>query len=242
MQASILLVVDVNAVLRGGDINDHSYLVDNITALPGEPRDPRSKLTRVRASVDVCGTPREEAVLNWIVLNVSGKSSSLPRNYGAIHSRNSINRSGNNINRPIFDAEGQPINIPVESPETGHNGLASTVRENDQNEAAAYVPVEVCDIGGPAVCEHTMYPGLYGSPPIVGASGWYWSASVDMRKAGVFDYYLEAVLYRPARKETEWSLKPEKHRINARLEVMPILSFNGFSRTCATSTLPVWPT
>jgi hypothetical protein len=59
-------------------------------------------------------------------------------------------------------------------------------------EACSYTPV-IRNITGEAVDKKIIFPAMYGSPNLV-TDGWYWSASVDSGKPGMYSYIIHLQL------------------------------------------------
>ncbi|MEB3277592.1 MAG: hypothetical protein VKK42_01555 [Lyngbya sp.] len=86
----------------------------------------------------------------------------------------------------------------------------------------------ITNITGEAVDKKIIYPAAYGSPDLV-TDGWYWAASVDTSKPGVYAYTMHVQLYKLALKEGQWTWVPVDMTCDAYLKISSDPKVNGFT-------------
>ncbi|HAC65296.1 MAG TPA: hypothetical protein DCF68_17655 [Cyanothece sp. UBA12306] len=86
----------------------------------------------------------------------------------------------------------------------------------------------ITDITGEAVDKKIIYPAAYGSPDLV-TDGWYWAASVDTSKPGIYAYTMHVQLYKLALDQGEWTWVPVDMTCDAYLKITSGPKVNGFT-------------
>ncbi|KAA0678920.1 hypothetical protein [Azospirillum brasilense] len=259
MQISIVTVIDVEAALIEGTLDNNAYVVDNTQnfAVPGDTSGELS--TQVIGVHNVDGSQAAEAVLNWITIGVSGVPNTLPRAFHHRHRAAESNarlltavkaaRTPNAIAKLLGDHENgqRSPSLHVRNRDGEVRTLHGTVM-NSQGEAvdrfdlaaAGNLPPVVTNIYGPAVDQGVMYPALYGSPDVY-TEGWYWSASVDTSKVGQHVYSLDVVLHEPVAEKGRVLWVPRTFTQTSSITVTKALNVNGFTGCIAPGVLPMVP-
>lgn len=262
MQISIVVVVDVVATLKEKSIVNNAYLIDNTQDFSCKNVSNESMATQVPGVCNPNGSQAAEAVLNWITMSIAALPTTLPRNYAyrnfakesdaqpvhamkSTRTENKVRKSSGKHDAPLdtpptvffeqTDGSTQTMDIPL------LDMMGKAVRDFDI-EAAAYIPLQVNAIYGPAVKDGVMFPALYGSPDLK-SQGWYWSASVDTSKEGQHTYYMDVVLHRPIADESKNSvvLAPEIFTITGQINVTQSMGVNGFTAHIGPALLPLPP-
>ena len=86
----------------------------------------------------------------------------------------------------------------------------------------------ITDITGEVVDKNIIYPAAYGSPDMV-TDGWYWAASVDTSRPGIYSYTMDIQLFKLAREEGNWAWVPVTMQIDAYLKISNDPKINGFT-------------
>lgn len=259
MQISIVTVIDVEAALIEGTLDNNAYVVDNTQnfAAPGGKADPLS--TQVIGVHKADGSQVAEAVLNWITIGVSGVPNTLPRAFHHRHRAAESNarlltavkaaRTPNAIAKVLGDHENghRSTSLHVQNRDGGVRTLHGTVMNSHGDAvdkfdlaAAGNLPPVVANIYGPAVDQGVMYPALYGSPDVY-TEGWYWSASVDTSKVGQHVYLMDVVLHEPVEQKGRILWVPRTFTQTSSITVTKALNVNGFTGCVAPALLPMAP-
>lgn len=234
MQISIVLIVDVEAVLEEGSIEGNAHLVDNTQAFSSVEAAADELVTNVAGVGDARGRQVGEAVLNWVPMGVASLPTTiLPRNYTQL--LQDISKPGNGRAPkvpPLFLQQQDGAKVPLET--SIFNTAGQRLRDLDAA-IAAYIPLAVTAIHGPAVDEKVMFPALYGSPDLAG-QGWYWSASIDTGRVGKHVYYMDVLIHRL---EEGGVLVPETYTVESSINVSRTLGVNGFNDGVCPPLLPL---
>jgi hypothetical protein len=86
----------------------------------------------------------------------------------------------------------------------------------------------ITGISGEAVDENIIYPAAYGSPDMV-TDGWYWAASVDTSKPGIYAYTMHVQLYKLTLTNGEWAWVPIDMTCEAYIKISNDPKKNGFT-------------
>lgn len=86
----------------------------------------------------------------------------------------------------------------------------------------------ITGVSGEAVEKNIIYPGAYGSPDLV-TDGWYWSATIDTSKPGIYAYTLDIEMYKLANTDGQWTWIPVHMMCDAYLKISNDPKKNGFT-------------
>ncbi len=86
----------------------------------------------------------------------------------------------------------------------------------------------ITNITGEAVDKGIIYPAAYGSPDMV-TDGWYWAASVDTSRPGIYAYTMHVQLYKLVVENGEWTWVPVDMTCDAYIKVSNAPKVNGFT-------------
>ncbi len=106
-------------------------------------------------------------------------------------------------------------------------GSLVTAEEGKIPEINSLNPI-ITDITGEAVDKNIIYPAAYGSPDMV-TDGWYWAASVDTSRPGIYSYTMDIQLFELKREERNWTWVPVTMQIDAYLKISSDPKINGFT-------------
>lgn len=213
-------------------------MIDNLSDEGSKGEGSGKLVTSVRNGYWSDGSQAGEAVFNWSAIGLNSLPSTLPRYYNVF--RNKM------IGRELLRAALSGINGPKAlSPSNGlvdllDGGVTKTALwgkalnlegrlfnpDTDSLNNLNFPPPRISDITGEAVDKGVIFPAQYGTPvPVM--DGWYWSATTDTSKTGVYSYTLHITLYKP--EGNEWL--PVKMEYESLLEVTAFPQRNGFTGT-----------
>lgn len=176
-QITILVMVDVEAALDEGTLENNVYLMDSERASGSEGCGTGRLTTAVECGMLMDGSQAEDVVLNWCVGCIQAMPATLPRFYMA-YRRNKL-RSEVVGKLLAGSSAGQKLMAQLKSV------------ESEDADTTPYLT----DITGEAVDAGVIFPAQYGTPvPVHG--GWYWSASVSTYRPGVYRYVLHLKLFK----------------------------------------------
>jgi hypothetical protein len=255
LQTSVVMMVDVEAVLAQQTVEDNVYLVDNIGSLGLLNKSAQNVTTNIAGALNYDGSQATEGVMNWIGYGIAAAPPTLPKSVvqldqatarfqrllADVKSSNGradvaklVARHEDPANLPpaahvIESKDGRIHPMPFTFPRLAAKvatGEAATA-ENDVT-PSDLSPV-ITGIAGPAVDNGVLYPAQYGSPDFY-TEGWYWSATVDLQKAGLHEYHINFVVYRPTPKRAGTVVwKPEPYVLKANVNVYSGYVTNGFT-------------
>jgi hypothetical protein len=254
VQLSIVIVIDIETALKEGTLEQNAYTIHNTLRYPS----PWGEGTNVRVPgvANPDGSQAAEAVLNWIIIGVSGLPTTLPRSYrrqlatlneARILQAVRAGRTPNAIAKVLSEADGAvtaPLLVRrakgVQPHEIAITDTRGRLLDPADAEAVGNSTPILADIRGDAVDKGVIYPALYGSPEPQ-SEGWYWSAAVDTSKVGRHDYTLEIILHEPevTPKGAVW--KPRSFSLQSSLDVSQSVAVNGFTGGFCTPFLDLAP-
>ena len=106
-------------------------------------------------------------------------------------------------------------------------GNLVTADEGEIPEINSLNPI-ITDITGEAVDKNIIYPAAYGSPDMV-TDGWYWAASVDTSRPGIYSYTMDIQLFKLERLDGKCTWVPVTMQIDAYLKISNDPKINGFT-------------
>ncbi len=261
-QLAIIVLVDVGSALRAKTLKGNTYLFDNMRLQGSQNEGSGDLVTAVNGAHWVDGSQASEQVLNWLPYSLGSIPPTVPRNYHALRSHRSDQQVLEALGGLASAPEGAQAETLTEVKKlrhaTGtrvkaHGGGRSHARAGHKvldvtghvvaadavGDAAHAAPV-ITDIFGEAVDKKIIYPAQYGSPDLV-TDGWYWSASVDTSRPGVYSYSMRVELHELTRRDGELVWSPVRLTAESRLKVTSSPRHNGFTGA-GVGLLPIgWP-
>ena len=216
-QITILIMIDTEAALADGTLENNIYLMDSERMEGSQGHGTETLVTSVINGTLADGSQNEDIVLNWCVGAIQTLPPSLPRFYIA-HKQEKL-RS--------------------EAITALKNGVADgklLARLKSLEDLGMDTLPHLADITGEAVDGGIIFPAQYGTPvPVHG--GWYWSASVSTYRPETYSYVLHLELYKM--NGEKWEAIRMTHEAAIRIENAP--QRNGFTGA-GRGFLPVYPT
>ncbi|WP_067829248.1 hypothetical protein [Actinomadura kijaniata] len=216
-QHGIIVLIDVDNALRSRSLDGNAYWFDNMRFLGSTGEGTRSLVTIVPGAYFLDGSQATEQVLNWLPAALGAIPPTVPRNYLAEQARQSDREAlagladlGGDAGSGDLERLREQVGRRARRPRGRGSRSVTTGKVLDVTgqvagaDAAAYnypTPV-ITDITGPAVSEKIMYPAQYASPDMV-YDGWYWAATVDTSRPGVYPYTMHVQLHELVERDAE---------------------------------------
>ena len=176
-QITILVMVDVEAALAEGTLENNVYMMDSERAYGSEGCGTGCLTTAVECGMLMDGSQAEDVVLNWCVGCIKAMPATLPRFY--------VTYRNNKLQSEAVEK--------LMAGSTARQKLMAQLKsiESEDTDTTPYL----ANITGEAVDAGVIFPAQYGTPvPVHG--GWYWSASVSTYRPGVYRYKLHLKLFK----------------------------------------------
>ncbi|HJQ36977.1 MAG TPA: hypothetical protein VKB93_07550 [Thermoanaerobaculia bacterium] len=261
-QLGIVVVIDVEAALRAGQLEGCSYFFDNAGPFGTIGNGTDTLITAIHGTQWEDGSQASEQILNFLVIGVTSLPISLPRNYvhhraaqlerQTMHTVRAMASGAAASNASVLAALGTEMPQYSAVLEPSGDEIAQVPLLDQTGEmvpamaAAAAAPSDVAQlppiitaITGDAVDEGIIFPAQYGSPDLVNG-GWYWSATVATHTPKVWTYTLHILLHRlindPSTPHPVW--EPVRMTCDSFLNITNRTMRNGFTGG-GTGILPV---
>ncbi len=235
-QITIVIVIDIQAALQSNSLKDNIYLMDTQSEDGSAGEGTENLVTAVRNGYWCDQSQAGDVVLNWMPVGVNCLPPTLPKYYSEY--RNKIL-----YKERLRDLSSEPVMLASALQEDdsdfvlGRNGATLALGERAMNldgrlfdagknslDNLSFLTPQISAITGEAVDKGVIFPAQYGSPVPV-KDGWYWSATVDTSRIGVYAYTLQITLY--DRKGNTWVPITMEH--HASIEVHSFPQTNGFT-------------
>lgn len=247
MQYSLCLVVAAVRTLVSGSLAGNAWLIhprdEEVGAAPASDDAPDPALTFPCTGVHYAdGSMADDVTLNWIVTSIAAIAQSrrhpIPLDDAQIAFAGEIFRLTENLHSVrdvervlggVHLADGTPYALARLPDVPGvPRDISGRPVNAAQALAGAFISPVLSDITGPAVDDGVIYPAQYGSPDPL-TEGWYWSATVDTRKAGIHRVDLHLDIYRPIVRDRCLDFIPERYTLPTWLDVRAVPAVNGFT-------------
>lgn len=252
-QIGIVAVVDIKAALKANKLDGNIYMLDNLRTEGSEGEGTGDLITAANGCYWYDGSQANEVVFNWLISGIGSLPQTLPKQYQkirtklqnkkALKSLNIIKNKENVANLKEKETLEKLKNMDISaskiqdhfgnSQDYGVGALTITGNhyvKGKSEEPISYLDPIITDITGEAVDKGVIYPAQYGSPVSV-KDGWYWSATTDTSKVGVYSYTLHITLYKPKYNEEtailEW--QPVEMTYESKIKVTNTPKVNGFT-------------
>ncbi|MCD0452482.1 hypothetical protein LO762_25335 [Actinocorallia sp. API 0066] len=240
-QHGIIVLVDVNNALKERSLDGNAYWFDNMKFLGSTGEGTEKLTTIVPGAYFLDGSQATEQVLNWLPAALGSVPPTVPRNYLAEQARHTDQEALQGIAElaPADEAElGRIREQAGRRARRSHSSrslvtskvLDATGQVAGANAADTYnypTPV-ITDITGPAVTEKIIYPAQYGSPDMT-YDGWYWAATVDTSRPGVYAYTMHIQLHELVSRDDELVWEPVDLTCESYLKVITDPKRNAFT-------------
>lgn len=261
-QLAVIVLVDVGSALRAKSLEGNTYLFDNMRLQGSENEGTGDLVTAINGSHWVDGSQASEQVLNWLPYSLGSIPPTVPRNYHTIRSRHSDQQVIDTVGqlartsdstaattlaevKKLHRAAGARAHAQAGGRAHRHSGhkvldVTGEVVSVDSTGDAAHMAPVITDIVGEAVDKNIIYPAQYGSPDLV-TDGWYWSASVDTSRPGLYSYTMHIELHELTRQGEDLVWEPLRLTAESRLKISSSPRYNGFTGA-GVGVLPIaWP-
>ncbi|GAA3126799.1 hypothetical protein [Streptosporangium carneum] len=241
-QHGIIVLFDVENALRTRSLDGNTYWFDNMKFLGSSGVGTEQLETIVPGTYFLDGSQATEQVLNWLPAALGSIPPTVPRNYLAEQARAEDRRTLEEL--ASLSAEGgvgetevkqlqRRVGKRARKAESGR-GLTPaklldvTGKATSSTEAYNYPAPVITDITGEAVTEKIIYPAQYGSPDMI-YDGWYWAATVDTSRPGVYAYTVHVQLHELVERNDELVWESVDLTCESSLKIISDPKRNGFT-------------
>ncbi|GAA0828494.1 hypothetical protein ACFQVD_11060 [Streptosporangium amethystogenes subsp. fukuiense] len=241
-QHGIIVLFDVENALRTRSLDGNTYWFDNMKLLGSVGVGTEQLVTIVPGTHFLDGSQATEQVLNWLPAALGSIPPTVPRNYLAEQERADDRRTLEELaalgsEGSVSDADLKRLQRRVgkRARKSGSGrGLTEaklldvTGRTTSSPGAYNYPAPVITDITGQAVSEKIMYPAQYGSPDMI-YDGWYWAATVDTSRPGVYPYTMHVQLHELVEQDDELVWQSVDLTCQSSLKIINDPKRNGFT-------------
>ncbi|MGV9324296.1 hypothetical protein ACWDR1_10280 [Streptosporangium sandarakinum] len=241
-QHGIIVLFDVENALRTRSLDGNTYWFDNMKFLGSVGVGTEKLVTIVPGTHFSDGSQATEQVLNWLPAALGAIPPTVPRNYLAEQERADDRRTLREL--AALDGEGGVSDADIKRLQrrvgkrarksgsgrglTESKLLDITGRTTNDSGAYNYPAPVITDITGPAVSEKIMYPAQYGSPDMI-YDGWYWAATVDTSRPGIYPYTMHVQLHELVERNDELVWESVDLTCESSLKITNDPKRNGFT-------------
>lgn len=256
-QLAIIVLVDVAAATTTGTLTGNTYLFDNMRLQGSEGEGTGELVTAINGTHWLDGSQADEQVLNWRPYSLGATPPTVPRNYRA-HRARAVEQDTLAALRSLAASPPPETSTQAEL-STIRSGLGTPARHRRRGLGTGVAldvtgdpvstaplgtpvahdppPLQITNIFGEAVDNQIIFPAQHSSPDLV-TDGWYWSATVDSSRAGVFAYTMEFELHRQVEEAGDWVWEPVRLAYQSRLRISSTPKRNAFT-AAGISLLPI---
>ncbi|MFI6300018.1 hypothetical protein ACIBEJ_51085 [Nonomuraea sp. NPDC050790] len=257
-QLAIIVLVDVGHALETKTLDGNTYLFDNMKLHGSEGQGTGELVTAIHGAHWSDGSQASEQVLNWLPYSLGSIPPTVPRGYEAERARQTDQQAlaelETLVSKPPTGPDAaaelnriqQVVGTRTKTTKrtrgpAGQKVLDVTgkVISYDGSAGHSYPPPVITDIYGEAVDKKIMYPAEYGSPDMV-TDGWYWSATVDTSRPGIYGYTMAVQLHRLILQGGDWTWEPVDLTCASRLKITSEPKRNAFTKA-GVGLLPIPP-
>lgn len=241
-QHGIIVLFDVENALRTRSLDGNTYWFDNMKFLGSAGVGTENLVTIVPGTYFLDGSQATEQVLNWLPAALGAIPPTVPRNYLAEQERADDRRTLEEL--AALSGEGGVSGAELKRLQQrvgkharkagGGRGLTEaklldvTGKTTSGPGAYNYPAPVITDITGPAVTEKIIYPAQYGSPDMI-YDGWYWTATVDTSRPGVYPYTMHIQLHELVERNDELVWESVDLTCESSLKIISDPKRNGFT-------------
>ncbi|WP_326822505.1 hypothetical protein [Streptosporangium sp. NBC_01756] len=241
-QHGIIVLFDVENALRTRSLDGNTYWFDNMKLFGSTGVGTEQLVTIVPGTYFLDGSQATEQVLNWLPSALGSIPPTVPRNYLAEQGRADDRRTLDEL--ASLSSEGGVSEAEVKRLQrrvgkrartsgsarglTQAKLLDVTGKTTSNPDAYNYPAPVITDITGQAVTEKIIYPAQYGSPDMV-YDGWYWAATVDTSRPGVYAYTVHVQLHELVERNDELVWESVDLTCESTLKIISDPKRNGFT-------------
>lgn len=243
-----MVLIDIQAAINANTLEGNIYLFDNLRTDGSEGEGTGNLVSAINGAYWADGTQADEQVLNWMPIGIGSLPPTLPKSFYFEKTKISgINALTQKLK--IAVEKQQPIDIKEILPNIAFTGKFKDSRGNvrdtgikmmnvmgqpftgEKDEAPSelsYLTPQINNITGEAVDKGVIFPAQYGSP-IPLNDGWYWSATADTNKTGIFAYTMHITLYKLSYFQGEPVWEPIDMTYESHIKVTSVPKNNAFT-------------
>lgn len=240
-EITIISMIDIQGALNANKLDGNIYMMDNLRTEGSEGEGTGNLITALNGTYWSDGSQASEVLLNWLISGIGSLPQTLPRNYHKSRTKtirkHLLNKLGDlnentdmeslkkinaisQIKDHFGNIRGEDTNILTITGE-------SHIKDITDEPVSYHTPI-ITDITGEAVEKEVIYPAQYGTPVSI-KDGWYWSATADTAKTGVYSYTLHITLFKPTYIKNILTWEPVKMTHESHIKVTSLPKKNGFS-------------
>ncbi|MEU1878988.1 hypothetical protein ABZ470_16870 [Streptosporangium sp. NPDC020072] len=240
-QHGIIVLFDVENALKTRSLDGNTYWFDNMKFIGSTGVGTEQLETIVPGTYFLDGSQATEQVLNWLPAALGAIPPTVPRNYLAEQERADDRRTLEELaalsgEGGVSEADLKRLQQRVGKRAGRQSGrgltaaklLDVTGKTTSGADAYNYPAPVITDITGPAVTEKIIYPAQYGSPDMV-YDGWYWAATVDTSRPGVYSYTVHVQLHELVERNDELVWESVDLTCTSSLKIISDPKRNGFT-------------
>lgn len=239
-EITIQVLIDVQAAINANTLEGNIYLIDNLRTEGSEGEGTGYLISAINGAHWPDGTQADEQLLNWLSLGIGSLPPTLPRNFHTLpRSFHPLTRSfpkdssttlqnfmkNIGVTGKVRDIRGNVQDTEIKV----MNVMGEPFREGEGTTSdLSYLTPQINAITGEAVDKGVIFPAQYGTPISV-KDGWYWSATADTNKTGIFAYTMHITLYKPVFFEKETTWEPIDMTYESHIKVANVPKNNAFT-------------
>lgn len=244
-ELTIIVLVDVPNALKENKLEGNIYLIDNLRTDGSKGVGTPHLTSAVNGSYWIDGSQAYDVIINWLTTGLGSLPPTLPRGYYKQRAEEIKENLLQKLKAPKLEASANSLSLQQTAQK-----LASTVAirddkgntrdldikpltvtghlyepNQDDPSSLSYLMPIITDIKGQAVELGVLFPCQLGTPVYIN-NGWYWCATADSSKIGVYTYTMHITMH----KLVNGVYEPVTMTYDAKINVTTKPQVNGFTK------------
>jgi len=234
-EITIIVLIDIQAALDANTLDGNIYLIDNLRTDGSTGVGTGDLTTIINGSYWCNGAQATEVITNWLTTGIGSLPLTLPRDFYIKRTAEINNELLNDIKTSaatvltkiesgtfINDLNGHKRALGIKPLTVTGDYFDS---HTDDPSSLSYLTPIITNISGEAVDKGVLYTCQLGTPVYI-KDGWYWCATADTSKVGIYSYTLHVTLFKPVNNTYE----PVQMTYDAKIKVTSNPQVNGFTK------------
>jgi hypothetical protein len=242
-EITIIVLVDVPNALKQNKLEGNIYLIDNLRTDGSKGVGSPHLTSAINGSYWVDGSQAYDIIINWLTTGLGSLPPTLPRGFYKQRTEDIEDKIVKQLKSPLLQANASSITQAAQK-------LASTLSIRDEKGNArdldikpltvtgdlyqpsqddpsslSYLMPIISDIKGEAVEKNVLFPCQLGTPVYIN-NGWYWCATANTAKVGLYSYTMHITLH----KLVNGVYEPIVMTYDAKINVTTKPQVNGFTQ------------